>query len=378
MTSTARAWLAQYDRSGATEHARPLQRIAMDGNSYAEDEFAEWYGPVYRDAWDSASPSGQDEQTAGAAEHSASAAQSTHAVEERREGTDGELYTKREFISYYGDEAGLQLWNENERTDRAAEVRQQTGSQAGATEHSAPATPPIILELSQLQAIRDTESHITPKRALHGLARDALNDFADAHYVRSTCLEELFPWKAYLASHPKGEMVVGPGITRAVVDQLQDIKDPNRGGRPRTDFIFYRVDGSAYRVHPGTKPKNDAAPVYCPPSRATEQAATCVWHERTIEKFTYEDACRIPQTDKLGKQEAFRVLQNEPEQFMWRLFAANLGSDTVDVIGSGLISSSLVELSDTNARLRFQRHDGSTIDVEIRSVKRGLKTHVHW
>jgi hypothetical protein len=63
---------------------------------------------------------------------------------------------------------------------------------------------------------------------------------------------------------------------------------------------------------------------------------------------------------------------------LWRLFAANLGSDTVDVIGSGLISSSLVELSDTNARLRFQRHDGSTIDVEIRSVKRGLKTHVHW
>ena len=53
----------------------------MDGNSYAEDEFVEWYGPEYRDAWDSASPSGQDEQTAGAAEHNTSAAQSTHAVE---------------------------------------------------------------------------------------------------------------------------------------------------------------------------------------------------------------------------------------------------------------------------------------------------------
>jgi hypothetical protein len=312
----------------------------------------------------------------GATEH-APAAQSTHAVEEVREATDGELYTKREFITFYGDEAGLQRWNENERTDRAAELRQQTGPQAGATEHSAPATFPIILEVGQLQAIRDAESHAV-KRALHGQARDALNAFADAHYVRSTCLDELFPWKAYLAFHPKGEMVVGPGITRAIVDQFQDVKDANRGGRPRTDFIFYRVDGSAYRVHPGTQPKNDAAPVYCPPSRATEQAATCVWHERTIEKFTYEDACRIPQTDKLGKQEAFRVLQNEPEQFMWWLFAANLGSDTVDVIGSGLISSSLVELSDTNARLRFQRHDGTTIDVEIRNVKRGLKTRVHW
>ena len=44
--------------------------------------------------------------------------QSTHAVEERREATDGELYTKFEFMNYYGNEAGLQLWNENERTDQ--------------------------------------------------------------------------------------------------------------------------------------------------------------------------------------------------------------------------------------------------------------------
>ena len=87
MTSTG----VYHDRSGATEHARPPQRIAMDGNSYTEDEFAEWYGRNYRDVWDSASPSGQDEQKAGAAEHNASAAQSTHAVEERREATDGAL-----------------------------------------------------------------------------------------------------------------------------------------------------------------------------------------------------------------------------------------------------------------------------------------------
>jgi hypothetical protein len=345
MTSTG----VYHDRSGATEHARPLQRIAPDGNSYTQDEFAEWYGRNYRDVWDSASPSCQDEQTAGAAEHNASAAQSADQV---LQSTDAYLL--------------------------------QTGPQAGATEHSAPATQllvlPIILEVSQLQAIRDAESRNTPKRSLHGLAREALNAFADAHYVGSTCLDTLFPWKAYLASHPKGEMVVGPGITRAVVDQLQDVKDPNRGGRPRIDFIFYRVDGSAYRVHPGTKPKNDAAPVYCPPSCATEQAKkTCVWHERTIKKFTYEDACRIPQTDKLGKQQAFRELQNEPEQFRWWLFAANLGASTKELIGSGLISCSRVELSDTNARLRFQRHDGSTIDVEIRTCgDRGLETHVHW
>jgi hypothetical protein len=62
----------------------------MDGNSYTEDELAEWHGRNYRDVWDSASPLGQDEQTAGAAEHNASAAQSTHALEDEEERTRDE------------------------------------------------------------------------------------------------------------------------------------------------------------------------------------------------------------------------------------------------------------------------------------------------
>ena len=94
--------------------------------------------------------------------------------------------------------------------------------------------------------------------------------------------------------------------------------------------------------------------------------------------FAYEHACRIPQTDKLGKEQAFRTIQTDPEQFQWWLFAANLGPHTAQVIGDGLTSSSLVERSDTYALLRFQRHDGSTIDVEIvREEHRGFKTLVH-
>ena len=147
------------------EHARPLQRFACDGNSYTEDEFAEWYGEEYRDMWDSASgitmpiPSGQ-------------------------------------------------------------------GPQACATEHSAPATQwlvSMILEVTQLPAIRDAENAITPERALHSPARDALNAFAAAHHDGPTCLDELFSWRAYLASRAKGEMVVGDGIIRAVVDQIKNV-----------------------------------------------------------------------------------------------------------------------------------------------------------
>ena len=254
-------------------------------------------------------------------------------------------------------------------------------SAGGAAEHNAPAAQialePILLDLSELPAIRAAAPHDQTRDALHDQARETLNAFAAAPYDGPTCLNDLFPWKAYLAFHAKREMIVGPGISRAVVDQLKDVKDPNRGGRPRTDFIFYRVDGSACRIHPGTKPKDDSAPVYCPPSRATEQVATCVWHMMPMEIFTYEHACRIPQTDKLGKEQAFRTIQTDPEQFQWWLFAANLGPHTERVIGSGLTSSSLLERSDTNAKLRFQRHDGSTIDIEIVYIeKRGFKTLV--
>ena len=132
-------------------------------------------------------------------------------------------------------------------------------SASGPAEHNAPAAQlalePKLLDLSELPAIRAAALHDQTRDALHDQARETLNAFAAAPYDGPTCLNDLFPWKAYLALHAESEMIVGPGISRAVVDELKDVKDPNRGGRPRTDFIFYRVDGSACRVHPGTERK---------------------------------------------------------------------------------------------------------------------------
>ena len=39
---------------------------------------------------------------------------------------------------------------------------------------------------------------------------------------------------------------------------LPQTRDHHRGGAPRLDFGFYRVDGSMCRVHPGKKNKDDA------------------------------------------------------------------------------------------------------------------------
>ena len=94
--------------------------------------------------------------------------------------------------------------------------------------------------------------------------------------------------------------------------------------------------------------------------------------------FTFEDARRIPQLDKIGKDAAFRTLRATPEHFQWWLLEANLGPHTAHVIGNGLIAATFVEHSSAHAVLRFHRFDGSTVDVELVYVReRGFKTLVH-
>ena len=72
------------------------------------------------------------------------------------------------------------------------------------------------------------------------------------------------------------------------------------------------------------------------------------------------------------------MLQTNPDDFQWRLFAANLGQYTEHVIGDGLVSGQLVARSHAHARLRFTRRTGSTVDVELNFVEgRGISTTVH-
>ena len=59
------------------------------------------------------------------------------------------------------------------------------------------------------------------------------------------------------------------------------------------------------------------------------------------------------------------------------LFAANLGRDTEHVIGNGLAAGALVDRSDARAMLRFDRGNGSSVDVELQLVRsRGIITYV--
>ena len=72
------------------------------------------------------------------------------------------------------------------------------------------------------------------------------------------------------------------------------------------------------------------------------------------------------------------MLQTNPDDFQWRLFAANLGQYTEHVIGDGLVAGSLVAHSHAHAMLRLDRRTGSSVYVELNSVEgRGISTTVH-
>ena len=68
-------------------------------------------------------------------------------------------------------------------------------------------------------------------------------------------------WKHYIARHPECKRIVGSGITKAQLMFLPEIRDPNRGGQLRLDYVFENLEGVRCQLHPGNKGK-DATPIF--------------------------------------------------------------------------------------------------------------------
>ena len=216
-----------------------------------------------------------------------------------RVASDGEAYTYASFCAWYGNAAAERIWQESPKSEEgcnAARARMEpTATEHGnpphtqiapaATEHgntartelveSAASAPSLVrLTLADAEELRRREKAITPKRSLHKLAREALNSISQSAELteenteeldarlRSIDLETLFPWRAYIACHPRSSEIIGSGVTHATAEFLNGTKDPNRGGQRRLDFIVRRSDGSLCRLHPGGKRSGDAKLIF--------------------------------------------------------------------------------------------------------------------
>ena len=159
---------------------------------------------------------------------------------ERRVARDGNAYTAIEFEQHYG--VRWQTFWDAARTQEAAAIEVAQARLDSAT----------VVEVRQWEAARGRP------RSLHNIARNALNQINQNPNYDSRNLDEVFDWMAYVAAHVRADEIIGPGITHAMAHFVDGSRDCNRGGAPRLDFFFYRIDGTVCRVHPGKRARDDA------------------------------------------------------------------------------------------------------------------------
>ena len=278
-----------------------------------------------------------------------------------------------------------------------------TGNHGAATEHAQEPPPApalqVLLCTEDIQQLRTAERALVPQRSLHKLARDALNAIASAgpNSSMDRNLENWFPWRPYVACHKHAHAVIGSGITLAKAEFMDGTSDGNRGGQLRLDFVFYRTDGTICRLHPGTNSRGDAKPIYrSSPATglATEQTST--GNDLTslpANPYTYEDAVRVPQVDRMSKSEAYRLLQQTPcgplvpgaHDFKWWLWICNIGNAR-EIIGCGIVAATLenkrahcVQLlltrsDNTEARLQLLQLSQNRYSVQLAASSSGYAT----
>ena len=63
-----------------------------------------------------------------------------------------------------------------------------------------------------------------------------------------------------MAIHEEATEMADVGITGFSIQPIFGVRDPNRGGRDRVDFIALLADGNHWRLHPGKSQSCDAQP----------------------------------------------------------------------------------------------------------------------
>ena len=96
--------------------------------------------------------------------------------------------------------------------------------------------------------------------------RQALDDLSQAHGRDPQELAHDIPadvtWQHFIARHKDWRRIVGRGIIRAQLEFLPNVRDPNRGGQLRLDYVFETVDGELCRLHPNQRAALDAKPIF--------------------------------------------------------------------------------------------------------------------
>ena len=140
-----------------------------------------------------------------------------------------------------------------------------SGSGAGVWAGGAGAAPAAVNTLLTPQAAADMRAQTriagTGKKEMRALldrisASQPLDPTQLVHEIPAGV-----PWRHYIARHAECQRIVGSGIVRAHLEFWPGIRDPNRGGQLRLDFVFENVEGVRCQLHPGGRGP-DAKPIF--------------------------------------------------------------------------------------------------------------------
>lgn len=269
------------------------------------------------------------------------------------------------------------------------------------------------LQLAEILLTREDAAHLkaasTTKSygVLHKRMRDELNlDSMRPGVMEYELDASLLPWKEYIASHPQSDAIIGQGITRASLQFIVGVIDPNRCGHLRIDYVFEWIGGGHCRLHPGSKPKGDAKLIFVHPvERRGGYPATGIiftpstcwdaappnhpnWQTGAESAVTLRDLEAIPKHIQLGKKSAFASLNDillvhgqvditDGQLWPWWRWIANLDLEhSAIVVGPG-ITHAVARSEETepcSVSLCLTRADSSDIAVTLTKHGNIIKT----
>ena len=248
---------------------------------------------------------------------------------------------------------------------------------------------------------RHREARNVLEAVIHaGVPVDFGEDGAAKHMDGSGGATEHIPqwsnWKSYIAKHQYMPEILQYAVVSVTAEFIDGTSDPNRNMQPRCDFVLNLTDGCFWRLHPGSKSKQDAKPLRVVPQdfcarvlQSTEPmafTATDLWRPHFALPFTARHATSVPQTDSIGKNRIWAWVLSlgaaehmfdvtDGTQFRWWLWVATL-EHSHNVVGAGISSAEIHTNGISWADFIFNRIDGSGCFVTLLARSSGVKLTV--
>ena len=179
---------------------------------------------------------------------------------------------------------------------------------------------PILMNSAHLETVK-THLNDRRRREAHKAAREVLDEYANGSEQVAVDMSGMSWWEDYVASQAVATEMTAVGITCFSIQSILGIKDPNRGGRDRVDFIVFLADGTHWRFHPGSKQKSDAQPVHIQTLTQTSAMLQSLHDPLPLAPshqcltpgannvLTVERANEMKQIDRMGKKKVWERIQ---------------------------------------------------------------------